>query len=95
MGITSVPLATLKKIWSKAAEYKNSSDVVPAPGNCPKAKMVSSRSNSPHHFFRTQSSGQYVCYSTFLQWKSSQIWSHSVAVEALSGDLEAFIVLYQ
>ena len=60
-GITSVPLATLKQIWSKAAKYTNSSgDVVPAPGNCPKAKMVSSRSNSAPHFVRSQPFGQYA-----------------------------------
>ena len=94
-GITSVPLATLKEIWAKAAEYASSTgDVVPAPGNHPKAKMVSSRSNAAPHFVCAQSSGQYTCDSTCLQWKSSQICSHSVAVAAINGDLEAFVKWY-
>jgi len=94
-GITSVPLATLKEIWAKAAEYASSTgDVVPAPGNHPKAKIVSSRSNVAPYFVCAQSSGQYTCDSTCLQWKSSQICSHSVAVAAIDGDLEAFVKWY-
>ena len=56
--------------------------------------MVSSQSNSAPHFVRSQPSGQYACDSTCLQWKSSQICSHSVAVAALNGDLEAFVKWY-
>ena len=94
-GIVSIPLATLRMIWAKATEYLCSkADVVPAPGSCLKARMVASRSASAPHFVQALPSGQYVCDSNCLQWKSSHMCSHTVAVAALNEDLEAFINWY-
>lgn len=94
-GIVSIPLATLKLIWAKATEYMNSSNVVvSAPVPCPKAKMVASRSTSAPHFVQHLPSGQYICDSNCLQWKSSCLCSHTVAVAGINGDLESFIDWY-
>jgi len=39
-------------------------------------------------------SGQYLCDRTCLQWKSSSLCSHTVAVAGLNGDLELFVAWY-
>ena len=94
-SITSLPQATLNSIWAKALEYVTSStDVVPAPGGDSKAKMVSSRSNNSPHYVRALTSGQYVCDSSCLQWKSSQICAHTVAVSESNSDLQSFLDWY-
>ena len=94
-GITTLPQATLDSIWSKALEYVlSSSDVVAAPGGDPKAKMVSSRSNISPHYVQVLGSGQYVCDNSCLQWKSSQICAHTVAVSEKNGDLQSFLDWY-
>ena len=51
--------------------------------------MVSSRSSNSPHYVRPLASGQYVCDGSCLQWKSSQICAHTVAVSESNGD--AFI----
>lgn len=94
-GITTLPQPTLDSIWTKALEYVlSSSDVVAAPGGDPKAKMVSSRSGTSPHYVRALASGQYVCDNSCLQWKSSQICSHTVAVSERNGDLQSFLDWY-
>ena len=95
-GINSVPLAILKQIWEKATEYLNSStDVISAPGPCRNAKMVASaRPGIPPHYVHCLPSGQYLCDHTCLQWKSSSLCSHTVAVAGLNGDLESFVAWY-
>ena len=94
-GIVILPQATLKSMWTKAEEYlMSASDVVPAPGQDPKAKMVSSQSSNIPHFVRALSSGQYVCDNNCLQWKSSQICAHSIAVSETNGDLRSFLDWY-
>ena len=77
-GITTLPQATLDSIWTKALEYVlSSSDVVAAPGGDPKAKMVSSQSGTSPHYVQALASGLYICDSSCLQWKSSQLCAHS------------------
>ena len=56
--------------------------------------MVSSRSNNSPHYVRALTSGQYVCDSSCLQWKSSQICAHTVAVSESNGDLQSFLDWY-
>lgn len=95
-GIENIPFVTLHSIWVKAEEYLNSSsDIVAAPGGNKKAKMVSSKSSITPHFVRCLSSGQYVCDNNCLQWKSSQICAHVVAVAELNGELNPFLQWYK
>ena len=94
-GIISLPLTTVESIWSKAEEYLESDhEIVPAPGSDLRAKMVSSRSSSTPHFVRPLSSGQYVCDSNCLQWKSAQICSHIIAVAEKNSELHSFLEWY-
>ena len=94
-GILSLPLATVESMWSKAEEYlKSDCEIVPAPGSDHKAKMVSSHSSNTPHFVRTLSSGQYVCDSNCLQWKSAQICSHIIAVAEKNSELHSFLEWY-
>lgn len=95
-GIENVPFATLHSIWVKAEEYLNSpSDIVTAPGGDRKAKMVSSKSSITPHFVRYLSSGQYACDNSCMQWKSSQLCSHVVAVAELNAELDPFLQWYK
>ena len=67
-GISTFPFATLDAMWSKAEEYLNSSNnVVQAPGDDPKSKMVTSRTGNTPHFVQVLSPGQYVCDKNCLQ----------------------------
>lgn len=94
-GINSLPQAVIDSMWLKAEAYIESScDIVPAPGVNPKAKMVASRSGDTPHYVRALPSGQYVCDGSCLQWKSSQICSHTLAVSGKNGDLESFLCWY-
>ena len=91
-GIDSVPQSLLEAIWSKADKYlRSTSDIVPSPGNDPKAMMVASHSAQAPHFVRGLPSGQFVCDDNCLQWKSSHICSHVVAVSEKLGELKAFL----
>ena len=95
-GIENIPFATLHSIWVKAEEYLNSSsDVVAAPGEDKKARMVTSKSNVTPHFVRCLSSGQYVCDNSCMQWKSSNLCSHVIAVAELNGELGVFLQWYK
>ena len=85
----------MESIWSKVEEYLESDhEIVPAPGSDHRAKMVSSHSSNTPHFFRPLSSGQYVCDSNCLEWKSEQICSHIIAVAEKNSELHSFLEWY-
>ena len=91
-GISTLPFATLDAMWSKAEEYLNSSNVVQAPGDDPKSKMVTS-GNTPH-FVRVLSHSQYVCDKNCMQWSSSRICSHTLVAAEVNGELKLFLQWY-
>ena len=94
-GIQTLPFETISAIWVKAEQYLNSErDIVPAPGNDSKAMMVTSKSSVFPHFVSSSSQGQYSCDNGCLQWKSSKICAHTVAVAEKNGDLHAFLEWY-
>ena len=94
-GIETLSFETIHAIWVKAEQYLISEkDIVPAPGNNSKAMMVASQSSNVPHFVCSSSDGQYYCDNGCLQWKSSKICSHTVAVAEKNGDLHAFLQWY-
>lgn len=94
-NILTLPKVTLEAMWDKANEYLQSKvDVVTAPGNDPKAKMVSSRSGSLPHFVQVVSPGHYICDKHCLQWTSSQICSHTLVAAEINGELRLFLQWY-
>ena len=56
--------------------------------------MVTSRSNSTPHYVQALPSGQYLCDDNCLQWKSSKICSHVIAVSDRNGELGLFLDWY-
>lgn len=46
------------------------------------------------HYVQVLGPGQYVCDNSCLQWKSSQICAHTVAVSEKNGDLQSFLDWY-
>ena len=68
-------------MWSKAEQILNSDNAItPAPG----------RQAGPHHV-QTRSDGQYDCDSACLQWASSHICSHTIAVAEYNKELDSFL----
>ena len=94
-GISTIPLVTLEGMWTKAKEllsHKNA--ITPAPGNNKKAHMVLSYSQVAPHLIQNKTDGQYICDDSCLQWKSSQICSHTLAAAQHNSDLSAFLQWY-
>ena len=82
-------------MWTKAKEllsHKNA--ITPAPGNNKKAHMVLSYSQVAPHLIQNKTDGQYICDDSCLQWKSSQICSHTLAAAQHNSDLSAFLQWY-
>lgn len=94
-GITKISLTTLEHMWNKAEELLNGDNLItPAPGDDKTAKMVKSYSSPVPHLVTKCSSGQYKCDSKCLNWSSSQLCSHSIAVAELNSDLLSFLSWY-
>jgi hypothetical protein len=94
-GITSIPITTLNAMWDKAKDLlSHEKHITSAPGDNEKAHMVLSHSQSAPHLVQIKSSGQYVCDSNCIQWLSSQICSHCLAVAPKNGDLPLFLEWY-
>ena len=94
-GIQTVAFETLHSMWVKAEECLNSeSDIIPAPGSNKKSMMVASRSSNIPHFVSAGANGQYSCDNNCLQWKSSRICSHTLAVAEKNSDLLVFLQWY-
>ena len=80
-GITTLPLITLHNMWNKANELVSSDNAITKPpGNDMKARMVLSHSSSMPHMVCSGNNGKYQCDSNSLQWLSSKICLHCVAV---------------
>ena len=58
--------------------------ITPAPGKDRTAKMVVSYSSSVPHMVTKGQKGQYKCDSNYLNWTSSAICSHTLAVAQLN-----------
>ena len=94
-GITTIPLVTLNSMWVKASELLSQENAITlAPGSDPKARMVISKSQLAPHHVRSLLDHWYVCDSNCLQWFSSQICSHTVAVAECNSELVDFLDRY-
>ena len=93
--LTKLSLATVQGIWEKAEELLSTTNAITvAPGSSLKARMVLSYSSVVPHLVREVSSGRYECDEKCLNWSSSGICSHSVAVAVLNIDLHSFLQWY-
>lgn len=68
--------------------------ITDAPGSAKTSKMVLSVSSSVPHLVTRCASGQYKCDSKCLNWVSSSLCSHSIAVAELNKDLPLFLKWY-
>ena len=94
-GITKLTLTTLQHMWHKAEELLNSDNAITsAPGKDKLAKMVMSYSSPIPHMVVKGQKGQYRCDSNCLNWASSAICSHTLAVAQLNCDLISFLQWY-
>ena len=94
-GILTIPLVTLQGMWEKAERLLCSkSEITPAPGSDPKARMVLSLTSDSPHFVRCKQSGQYICDSACIRWTSANICSHTLAVAETNGELLKFLHWY-
>ena len=94
-GITKLTLTTLQHMWQKAEELMTLDNAItPAPGKDKTAKMVMSYSSSVPHMVTKGQKGQYKCDSRCLNWMSSAICSHTLAVAQLNSDLIVFLQWY-
>ena len=94
-GITKLSLATLQGMWRKAESLLCTANAItPAPGSSVKARMVLSSSSEFPHLVQERSSGQYECDERCLNWSSSGICSHSIAVAEVNNDLDKFLQWY-
>ena len=79
--IAKLSLVTLQHMWNKAEELLNDrSAISPAPGNDKTARMVLSNAK---------------CDASCLNWVSSKLCSHSLAVAELNNDLVTFLEWYK
>ncbi len=84
-GIHTIPLITLQMIWSKAESLLNGDDMItPIPGKDKLARAVIPFHSETPHIVRKKGSSQFVCDSNCVQWKASNICSHTVAVSNFS-----------
>ena len=82
-------------MWEKAERLLSSStEITPAPGSDPKARMVLSLTSDTPHFVRCKANGQYVCDSACIRWTSANICSHTLAVAETNGELLKFLQWY-
>ena len=87
-NIISIPLVTLHGMWSKANSLLANA-ITDAT-----AKMVLSYRSVVPHLVRKKGKAQYVCDDNCLQWLSSKICSHSLAVAETRKELPTFLEWY-
>ena len=66
--------------------------IAPAPGQPSEARMVLSYSGKTPHMVTPKKIGDFSCDSSYPNWKSLGICSHSVAVAETNGQLRLFII---
>ena len=94
-GILTIPFITLQGMWEKAERLLSTkTEITPAPGSDPKARMVLSLTSDTPHFVRCKASGQYICDSACIRWTSANICSHTLAVAETNGELLKFLQWY-
>ena len=94
-GILTIPFITLQGMWEKAERLLSSkTEITPAPGSDPKARMVLSLTSDTPHFVRCKANGQYICDSACIRWTSANICSHTLAVAETNGELLKFLQWY-
>ena len=94
-GIETLPLVTLHGMWEKATKLLAMDNcITAAPGDDKRARMVSSFSSKTPHFVSSRTKSQYVCDSACVQWNSSKICSHTLAVAETNGELKDFLQWY-
>ena len=95
LGILTIPLITLQSMWDKAEQLLSSkTEITPAPGSDPKARMVLSLTSDTPDFVKSKASGQYICDSACIRWTSANICSHTLAVAEANGELLKFLQWY-
>jgi len=72
-----------------------SNAIVVAPGCGPKDKMVKSKSGSAPHLVKTTGNCDYICDGSFMQFKSLNICSHTLAAAHINDDVDGFIQWYR
>lgn len=92
-GIQTLPFETISAIWDKQ-ELNSERDIVPAPGSDSKAMMVCIKIINVPHFVCSTLDGQSYCDNGCLQWKSSKICAHTVAIVGKNNDLCTFLQWY-
>lgn len=81
-------LSTLQLMWDKAEELINGENTITAaPGNDGASKMVISYSSPVPHLVTRSTGGQYKCDTKCLNWSSSGLCSHTLAVAELNNGL--------
>ena len=65
-----------------------------APGNNASANIVMFYSSEVPHFVRQGSKGQYLCDYKCINWATSGVYSHSIAVAELNHDLDKSLLWY-
>ena len=94
-GISKMTLTTVQFMWEKAEELISTKNAITcAPGDNRKSKMVLSYSTSIPHLVQCGTNGQYKCDEKCINWSSSGICSHSIAVAEVNNDLQAFLDWY-
>ncbi len=94
-GITKLSLTTLQHMWGKVENLISmDSAITCAPGSKSSAKMVMLYSSVMPHLVLQVSNGQYQCDDKCINWTTSGICSHSIAVAELNHDLDKFLRWY-
>ena len=94
-GISKLSLTTVQFMWEKAEQLISTENAITrAPGDDHKSKMVLSYSTPIPHLVQCGTNGQYKCDEKCINWSSSGICSHSIAVAEVNNDLHAFLDWY-
>ena len=94
-NISKLTLATLQFMWDKAEKLLATKNAItPAPGDDISAKMVLSTSSQMPHLVKKEFGGRYICDSRCLNWSSSGVCSHSLAVAEMDNNLSDFLSWY-
>ena len=87
----NILFSCLQDIWNKAGELLSTAgSIVSAPGHCPEARLVLSRSGKRPHLVLPSKVG-FMCDSDCVNFKSLGICSHTVAVAHINDQLPQFV----
>ena len=87
----NIPFSCLQGIWNKLGELLSTAgSIVSAPGHCPEARLVLSRSGKRPHLVLPSKAG-FKCDSDCVNFKSLGICSHTVVVAHINDQLPQFV----